>query len=66
MQSCIIFLFVVGKFIREMHFHISTENISVKTITDKSRDGFKDQNLVLITANGMLIEDSEVTRGKIH
>ena len=51
---------------REMHFHTSTENLSVKTVTEKCRDGFKDQSLVLITSNRMLIEDSEMTRGNIH
>ena len=46
-----------------MFFHIDEESANVVDVTTKVRSGFGDENLILVNANGLRIEDSDATRG---
>lgn len=47
-------------------FNITEESANLADITEKVRNGFEINDLVLIQANGLRIEDNDVTRGIKH
>jgi len=47
-----------------MYFNIDEETANVTDITTKIREGFGEQNLILVQPNGLRIEDANVTRGR--
>jgi len=48
---------------RIQYFHVTDEECSVDQITEKAREGFGNDNLILVQANGLKVEDSDVTKG---
>ena len=50
--------------LRMMYFNITEETANVQDITERVREDFEDNSLVLVQANGLRVEDSVVTRGK--
>ena len=46
-----------------LHFNITEDSANVQDVTERAREGFAESTLVLVQANGLRIEDNEVTRG---
>lgn len=47
------------------YFHLTENECNLQTVTTKVREGFNDDALILVQANGYRIEDNEATRGKL-
>lgn len=56
-------IFDSGEHLRIHQFHIEEEQANLQDITEKARNGFGNNDLILIQSNGLRIEDNEVTRG---
>ena len=48
-----------------LHFNITEDSANVQDVTERAREGFAESTLVLVQANGLRIEDNEVTRDNI-
>ena len=48
-----------------LHFNITKDSANVQDVTERAREGFAESTLVLVQANGLRIEDNEVTRDNI-
>ena len=47
-----------------MYFNINEATANLNDVEKKVREGFENENLILVNSNGLKIEDSEATRSK--